>query len=467
MTEVAQKISYWAKEIKTYTAEQVISTAFKLLSRASDNNLITLTKFLENIATSPTKKATIKTIREAFESKHPAIQLAKRLLKELHPNCQKGIISYVVNAIQADSTTRHHYQQKYGSAPPITILISPTMRCNLNCQGCYAGQYQKAMQMEPQLFDRLLKECEEMGTHLITLLGGEPFTYRYLFDVIAQHPKLTFQIFTNGTLLTERTIAKIIELGNIAPVISLEGFSLKTNRRRGSGIFERVNKAMDDLHQAGALFLYSVTVTRENCEEVLSDEFIDFMITKGAALGWYFNYMPVGRGANLNLMPTPKQRNFVREKVTAIRQKKPILLIDFWGDGPLVDGCLAGGKLYLHINANGDVEPCIFAHYATDNIKEKTIAEALNSDFFKAIRRYQPFGHVPIRPCPLIDYPGVMSKLVKKYNARCTHEGAELLINDFVPELKKYARHVATIYRHVWPNEYQWALKNEQNSFKS
>ncbi len=48
----------------------------------------------------------------------------------------------------------------------------------------------------------------------------------------------------------------------------------------------------------------------------------------------------------------------------------------------MISGCLAGGRKYFHINANGDIEPCVFCHFAVDNIRRTTMHEALASPFF-------------------------------------------------------------------------------------
>ena len=48
--------------------------------------------------------------------------------------------------------------------------------------------------------------------------------------------------------------------------------------------------------------------------------------------------------------------------------------MDFQNDAEYVGGCIAGGRRYLHINANGDVDPCVFIHYSDSNIREKTPA---------------------------------------------------------------------------------------------
>jgi hypothetical protein len=166
--------------------------------------------------------------------------------------------------------------------------------------------------------------------------------------------------------------------------------------------------------------------------------------------------MPVGREPDLSLMPTPEQRDYIRKRVSELRSTKPILLIDFWGDGALTSGCLAGGRQFIHITNNGDVEPCIFCHVATHNIKESSLVEALNSEFFKAIRKAQPFGHDHIRPCPLIDHPGAMAGLVKRYGAVPTHEGADRILSDFIPELREYSAKVKEMYKGVWEEEYGW-----------
>ncbi len=267
---------------------------------------------------------------------------------------------------------------------------------------------------------------------------------------------MVFQVFTNGTMINEKMAEKLAELGNVAPAISIEEFKGETDARRGRRTFDAIMHAMDHLKEAGVLFFFSVCSTRHNYKVVVSDEFVDMLMKKGAALGWYFHYMPIGRDCDLSVMPTPEQRNYVRARVNHLRSRKPILLVDFWGDGPLVEGCLAGGKLYVHINNKGDVEPCIFCHFAVDNIKDKSLMQALNSHFFKAIRRSQPFGHNDLRPCPLIDHPGAMAGLVEKYSAYPTHEGAESLFGEFIPHLREYARNVTQIYKKVWDEEYKW-----------
>jgi hypothetical protein len=260
-------------------------------------------------------------------------------------------------------------------------------------------------------------------------------------------------------MINDRVADRIVELGNICPTISIEGGREATDARRGAGTYDRIMAAMDRLRERGAMIAFSATATSQNLDEVISDEFADLMVEKGAFYGWYFSYMPVGRDPDLSLMPSPEQRNQLRCGVMHIRNTRPLLVADFWGDGTLTGGCLSGGRKYIHINNKGDVEPCIFAHFATDNIKDKPLLDCLCSDFFRDLRRMQPFGKNLLRPCPIIDHPAVMKRAVERNNAYPTHEGAESLLDELQPGLHAYAAGVRDKLNPVWENEMPWAHK--------
>ena len=106
--------------------------------------------------------------------------------------------------------------------------------------------------------------------------------------------------------------------------------------------------------------------------------------------------------------------------MTVNTQTKPLFTLDFWNDGEYADGCIAGGRRYLHINANGDVEPCAFIHYSDSNIREKTLLEALQSPLFMEYHRGQPFNDNMLRPCPLLDNQGRLAEMVDASGAHST-----------------------------------------------
>jgi MoaA/NifB/PqqE/SkfB family radical SAM enzyme len=312
---------------------------------------------------------------------------------------------------------------------PWTILIDPTSACNLNCIGCWAGKYKKSDSLEVDTINRIISEAKEMGIYFIVLSGGEPTVYPHLFEIFRKNPDVGFMMYTNGTLIDDEMADKMLEVGNVSPAISLEGYRDSTDARRGEGVYDKIMAAMDRLHQRGIIFGISVTVTRQNADELFAtDDFVDHVIDKGAIYGWSFHYIPIGKDPNVDLMITPEQREMLAYRVPEIRAKKPLFLADFWNDGTFTGGCIAGGKRYFHINAKGDVEPCAFVHFAVDNIKNKSLKEVLQNSLFKSYQKRQPFGENLMAPCPIIDHPDALRAIVLESGAKPTHPGAETVL---------------------------------------
>jgi hypothetical protein len=164
------------------------------------------------------------------------------------------------------------------------------------------------------------------------------------------------------------------------------------------------------------------------------------LIDKGVRFVWYFTYVPVGANADLELMATPEQRGYMHKRISELRLRKPIFLMDFWNDGIISGGCIAGGRRYLHINAAGEVEPCAFVHYATDNINEKSLAEALQSPLFKSYQKRIPFNENHLRPCPLIDNPDAIRDMVHESSAYNTEADADESVDEFAAKLQDYSK---------------------------
>ena len=301
-------------------------------------------------------------------------------------------------------------------------------------------------------------EAEELGIYFVVLSGGEPtLRKKDIFELARRHKEQVFHLFTNGTLINEQFVEELIDVGNVTLAISLEGTEEFTDARRGKGIFKNIMEAMDLLNENGCLFGASVTYHRNNIEDVSSEEFIDLLIDKGVRFVWYFTYVPVGANANLELMATPEQRAYMHKRTSELRLRKPIFLMDFWNDGIVSGGCIAGGRRYLHINAAGEVEPCAFVHYATDNINEKSLAEALQSPLFKAYQKRIPFSDNHLRPCPLIDNPDAIRDMVHESGAYNTEADADETVDEFAAKLQDYAK--------AWEN---WQTKSlQRKGFKA
>ena len=435
---------------KRYSIEKFTTNALSLLASTSTENLIRLTYLAEKIPKKEPYREKIRWIRTLFQSNHLGLAIAKRVLSETHPHHRKKLISnFIVNQLLVGTNRRKAFEAEKRFYPPDAMLISPTMRCNLNCYGCYSGVYSRE-DLPYEVLDRLMGECKEMGIHLVMMTGGEPFLRQDLFDLFEKHDDMMFQIYTNATLIDEKMIDRFVTLGNVAPAISLEGLREETDGRRGKGQFDRIVKVMDGLRKAGILFAVSTTQTSRNHDVLTSDAFIDFLVEKGCMLLWNFHYVPIGRNPDLSLMVTPEQRSRARERLAYFRATKPMLFVDFWNDGCLTQGCIAAGRKYFHVNARGDVEPCIFCHFASDNIKEKSLREALNSPLFREMRSHQPFSENLFRACPLIDHPQKGREFALQHAKYFTHEGAEQLFTDFAPAMNRYSEAYGKISEAAW-----------------
>jgi len=379
------------------------------------------------------------------------IHFGRELMRRVSPNCRKKAIeNFLINNYFAGLPKRRALHTQLGCDAPYLIVVSPTMRCNLRCFGCYAGDYSRRDDLPRELFEKALREARDLGIYFITISGGEPFIREDLLEVFAKFDDQYFQVYTNGTLIDDALARQLAELGNVFPAISVEGFEKETDARRGKGTFKKILAAMANLRRHGVPFGYSATATRLNNDLIVSDEFVDFWAEQGCFLGWYFNYIPIGYNPDPDLMPTPEQRVYRIKRLAELRRTRKILLADFWNDGPLVGGCMAAGKYYLHVNVRGDVEPCVFAHFAVDNIRNKSLRDILLSDFFREIRARQPFNDNHLRACMIIDNPNMLRELVAKCGARPTHPNAESIIRDFADHMDRYAEQYGRLADECW-----------------
>ena len=275
-----------------------------------------------------------------------------------------------------------------GLLVPVVITLSPTMRCNLDCEGCYSRDYPRDRELSLTEIDDILATAESMGVFLLIISGGEPLMLEGLLDVMSRHRRLLYLLVTNGTLLDEKAARMIAEAGNIIPAVSLEGGKDETDRRRGEGVHDTVAQAMRYLKDEGVLFGFSVTVTRRNLDATSSDRFIDEMLARGCALGFCTEYIPVGRGTRPELVLEGGERTYLRRRVIEIRRNKPIMVAHLPDDEYTADGrCMAVAGGCFHINSQGYVEPCPFAHLASENVREKSLEEIFRSEFLARLRR--------------------------------------------------------------------------------
>ncbi len=383
-----------------------------------------------------------KQINEILEDpENPWHRFIRNMKQDLNENARKKMIgNFLFRAGLFGKITRDRLIKKLEQQIPFAILMDPTSACNLECIGCWANEYAKTDSMSLELLDRIITEGKQIGTYLYIYSGGEPLIRKKdILTLCEKHPDCYFLAFTNATLIDEKFATDVARVGNFAPAMSIEGFEEMTDFRRGKGTYEKVIKAMDIMRTHGILFGFSATYHRLNTEVMASDEFIDLMEEKGCRFGWYFTYMPVGSDARPDLIVTAEQREFMYHALRAARKKRPMFLMDFWNDGEFSGGCVAGGRKYLHINANGDVEPCAFIHYSNVNIKDTTLLEALRQPIFEEYRKNQPFNHNHLRPCPCLDNPEKLRSMVNNAKAPSTQKYDNETVESLTAKCEEHA----------------------------
>ncbi|MGO9307824.1 MAG: radical SAM protein [Spirochaetia bacterium] len=387
-----------------------------------------------------------------IERDHPFFQWVQAMRRDLHPRAfQRFVQNAVLNNMVADRR-QGEYEASHGVPPLSNVVISVTERCNLACEGCWAAEYDKRDDLPYSLLERVIRELAEMRTNIVTFTGGEPFMRRDIVDLMAAHPEAVFQVYTNGTLITEQLADRLQELGNVIPLLSINGFEEANDAIRGKGNFRAVVRAMELLKDRGVLFGVSLTATSRNLDSMLDPGFYDFLIEKGAKIGWVFQYMPVGRNPSLELMLSGAQRKELGQFVYKVRNSRPFFITDFWNDGALIGGCMAGGRQYLHITNRAEVEPCVFCHFALDSLRDKSLLDVLRSPFFTDIRRGIPYDGNILRPCMMVDRPEVFRAHVQRHAPRPSHPGAESLVTGLAEGLDRRAREVQEVMDPVWEN---------------
>ena len=368
-------------------------------------------------------KTQIETLREVLLDENSAWhRFAEDLFEDVSVrSLQKIVEGLLVNASLDGEARARAAENKYGCNIPWAILMDPTSACNLECTGCWAAQYGNKNNLLYEVLDSIIRQGKQLGVHFYLFSGGEPLVRKKdIIRLCKAHRDCYFLAFTNGTLVDDELCKQMARVANLTLALSIEGDEEATDMRRGAGTYQKVLAAMERLRAHRLIFGYSTCYHRYNTESVGSDEFVDHMISLGCKFSWNFTYMPVGKDARCDLLATPDQRAYMYRRVREIRETKPIFAMDFWNDGEFTEGCIAGGRRYLHINAAGDVEPCAFIHYANVNIKDTSLLDALRSPLFMAYRKNQPFNENHLRPCPLLDNPDALAAMVKESGAKST-----------------------------------------------
>ena len=434
-----------------------LGKALKMLHSEPEKNIPKLMDWVDRVTPKDVLKGPRDTIREIISDPDNAwYKFALSLWDDIDDGCRETFFkNFIVNSAVIGNQRQEKVKADNDCNVPWAILMDPTSACNLNCTGCWAAEYGNQLNMTYEELDSIITQGKEMGTYMYIYSGGEPLVRKKdIIRLCEAHDDCMFLAFTNGTLIDEAFADEMLRVRNFAPAISIEGDAGSTDARRGEGTYDKVLSAMRILKERKLIFGASLCYTSQNTEIIGSEAYFDFLIDQGCKFAWYFTYMPVGVGAPTDLMATPEQREYMYHQIRKFRNDfktaKPLFTMDFWNDGEYVQGCIAGGRCYLHINAGGDIEPCAFIHYSDSNIREHTLLEAYKRPLFMAYKDGQPFNDNYLRPCPLLDNQGALAEMVHKSGASSTDMTQKEDVNDLTAKCKSAANKWEPVANQLW-----------------
>jgi len=346
-------------------------------------------------------------------------ELVARIVSTTHPRCLgKFVWNFGVKTLWG--MERFKARLRRGEYFPAFLYISILNSCNLRCQGCWVDVEAERSQLDVEAVSRLIDEAKTQGNRFFGLLGGEPFLHPGLLEILERHPECYFQIFTNGQCITPKIAARLSELGNATPLVSVEGREIVSNQRRGNvDVLARTLRGLDACLDAGLITGVATSVCQTNITELLTENWLQELIDRGVHYAWYHTYRPVGPKMNPQLGLTPEQLVQVRRFVVEMRAKMPIGIVDaYYGhDGKAL--CPMSTGISHHISPYGDVEPCPIIQFAKEDIRDERgiVATIRDSAFLKDFRELSAEA---TRGCVVLERPDLVRDLVRKHGARDT-----------------------------------------------
>jgi MoaA/NifB/PqqE/SkfB family radical SAM enzyme len=346
------------------------------------------------------------------------LRLATRVLRTADKRClRKFAWNFGVKGML--SVERFKRRIKGGEYFPPFLYLSIINSCNLRCQGCWVDVEEKDS-IDLDTLNRTITDAKQHGNAFFGILGGEPFMHPELLDLLAAHPDCYFQVFTNGQFITEKVAARLRELGNATPLISIEGREIVSDERRGKKeVFNRTMRGLEHSLHARLLTGVATSVCQSNIDELLTEEWLQELIDRGVHYVWYHTFRPVGPKMNSQLALRPDQLVRVRKFVVEMRAKMPIAIIDAYYDHDGQALCPMSTGVSHHISPRGDIEPCPIIQFAVESIRDsRGVFKTMRDSAF--LRDFRDLSAKATRGCVVLERPDLVKELVVRHRARDT-----------------------------------------------
>jgi MoaA/NifB/PqqE/SkfB family radical SAM enzyme len=319
------------------------------------------------------------------------------------------------------SVQRFKKRLSNGHSFPAFLYISITNRCNLQCRGCWVDVTAPPMMISLDEMNRLITGAKQHGNSFFGILGGEPFMHTDLLKILAAHPDCYFQVFSNGHFITDEVAAELRRLGNVTPLISVEGSEIISDARRGRpGVLNRTLVGLEACVRHRLITGVTTSVCQNNIDDLVSEAWIDELIRRGVHYVWYTTFRPVGPDPAPELALRPEQVLRVRRFAMDVRNTRPIGVVDAYWDEQGYALCPAVVGISHHIGPGGDVEPCPIIQFARENIRDNgaDIFETVTRSTF--LRDFRRTTAAQTRGCIVLERPDLLKELVERHAARDT-----------------------------------------------
>ena len=250
---------------------------------------------------------------------------------------------------------------------PLFITWSITSKCNLRCKHCFRAEYDKE-HVDRDKIKKLIELFKKNNVQGIVLTGGEPLYSQHIFEILKEiNGDIKVGIATNGILLDEAMINKLLKYNVKTFQISLEGTTKEINDYiRGKGTYETVLKNIKLLKQKKCDITIAMTVNSYNYEDIKNNSlaFVEGLGVKKLRLEYYIPI--VERKNNLDKITD----EMMTELYETIVNNNTNIMVQY----PKFDnniGCGAG--IYnCVINSDFSISPCdlLTEKYRTTQIKD-------------------------------------------------------------------------------------------------
>ena len=344
-------------------------------------------------------------------------KLAYRGMTELSPRiAAKAAYLYAFKGMKA--VWSYKQRLKKGELFPPFMFVALTNTCNLRCQGCWVEKEGTGHFLPTEDLSKMISEGKKRNAHYYTLLGGEPFMHKGIWDVFQKNSDCYFQVITNGMFFTPRNVERLKKAGNVTPLISIDGLAENNDMRRGEGVFAAIEEGLQRLRKAKLLFGVATTTTGKNMDEVMTDAYLQRWIDRGAMYIWYYIYRPVGEHPHTEYCMQREQIIEMRKRLLALRRRQPILIIDTYWTASGEAFCPAATGLGFHIGPQGSIEICPPLSFAVERIQDNDgdIFKTINSSEF--LRGFQHFVKDRTKGCVILEHPQELVKYIQGHGAK-------------------------------------------------